>query len=200
MTERLASTQRGGVTATTAMLAAPAARSPSASALAERFDALFEDELDYVCRSLARLGVHARDVEDVAQEVFIAVHRSLPTADLSRPARPWLFSFAYKTALNYKRLARHRHERADDDRDLRSDATPEQDASAGETRVLVLRALETIPLERRAVLIMCELDGFTAPEVAAELSIPVNTVYSRLRIARGELIIALRALTAGVSP
>src|SRR5579862_3687219 len=74
------------------------------------FRAVFEREFDYVWASLRRLGVHDRDLEDVAQDVFVQVHKRLPNYDPSRPIRPWLFAFAVRCASDWRRLARHRVE------------------------------------------------------------------------------------------
>jgi len=52
-------------------------------------------------------------------------------------------------------------------------------------------ALETIDVGRRAVLVLHEIEEMTAPEIAEVLGIPLNTVYSRLRVARAELEQAL---------
>ena len=70
------------------------------------FDELFESECDYVCHTLRRLGVRPRDVEDVAQEVFVAVHLRFDSFDRDRNPRSWLFAFAFRAAANYRRLAR----------------------------------------------------------------------------------------------
>ena len=53
------------------------------------------------------------------------------------------------------------------------------------------RALATIEVARRAVLVLHEIEEMTAPEIAEVLGIPLNTVYSRLRVARVELEAAL---------
>jgi RNA polymerase sigma-70 factor (ECF subfamily) len=55
-----------------------------------------------------------------------------------------------------------------------------------------MTALETIPLPRRAVLVMHELDEVPMRQVAAALSIPLFTAYSRLRMARKELEATVR--------
>jgi RNA polymerase sigma-70 factor (ECF subfamily) len=59
-------------------------------------------------------------------------------------------------------------------------------------QVRVLDALQGVPLERRSVLIMHDIDGIAAPDIASALSIPVNTVYSRVRVARDEFRAALK--------
>ncbi len=161
-----------------------AAQSP----LSGPFRALFDAELAYVCRSLRRLGIREAELDDVAQEVFVHVHRRFEEYDASRPVRPWLFSFALRVAANQRRLARHRREVGQDDVDVHASdaASPEQDALRAESRRLVLEALDGVELDRRAVLIMHELDGVAAPGIAEALGIPLNTVYSRLRTAREE--------------
>lgn len=173
--------------------------SSTVSSRAQSFRAMFEAEVGYVCRVLRRLGVHERDVEDVAQDVFVAVYRRMDSYDPSRPLRPWLFGFAYHNAANYARLARHRIE-APMSEALDRRSSPELDATRSQDRTRVLVGLAAIPLERRSVLILHDIDGFPAPEIAASLSIPLNTVYSRLRVARAELREALGDLRTRGEP
>ncbi|MBK8170570.1 MAG: RNA polymerase sigma factor [Sandaracinaceae bacterium] len=162
------------------------------------FEALFESEFSYVCRTLRRLGVKEADLDDLAQEVFITVHRHLHEYDSSRPLKPWLFSFAFGTAANYRRLARHRAEKHEDSDVHASTAPgPAQQLENAQARDLVLRALSTLDEDRAAVFVMHELDGFAAPDIAESLSIPLNTVYSRLRVARDEFTTAVRRLQKG---
>ena len=49
-------------------------------------------------------------------------------------------------------------------------------------------------IERRAVFLMHEVDGFSIPEVAEVLAVPLNTAYSRLRLARDEFRERVRRL------
>lgn len=160
-----------------------------------RFEALFEAELPYVWTSLRRLGVHARDLEDVAHEVFLAVYRRIAELDASRSPRPWLFAFALRHAADYRRLARHRAELLGDDDPPRppdSSPTVEEALSRRERAAFVERALEALDMDRRAVVILHDLDEVPMPEVARTLGIPLNTGYSRLRTGREELAAVLR--------
>ncbi|MCC6877613.1 MAG: RNA polymerase sigma factor [Sandaracinaceae bacterium] len=156
------------------------------------FDALFEREVGYVHRTLLRLGVHARDVEDGVQEVFLAVHKKWGECDRSRPIRPWLFAFVHHYAANYRRLGRHRHTQGD--AELVSTDSPEHAVAQAQARALLLRALDALPDERRAIFVACDIDEMPPPEVARALEIPLGTVYSRLRTAREELAHAARRL------
>lgn len=148
-------------------------------------DQLFRREFRYVWTTLKRLGVFERDLEDVTHEVFIRVADQLPLYDPTRPLRPWLFGIALGIASNYRRLRRHRTDLAGKIPDTADPATgAEELLGVMEERALVHAALQKVPLEQRAVLVLHEIDGFVVPEVAAALGISVNTAYSRLRLGR----------------
>jgi len=157
------------------------------------FDTLFTLELAYVVRSLRRLGVRPGDVEDLAHDVFIAVHRELPKFDAARPVRPWLFGFAFRVASNYRRKLRPADELADADP---ADPRPlaEEELVRAADRAMVVRALEDLPLARRAVFILVDIDGVPIVEVAKTLDIPEGTAHSRLSKARDEFAAAIRRI------
>jgi RNA polymerase sigma-70 factor, ECF subfamily len=159
--------------------------------LTAAFRRLFEAEFAYVCRSLRRLGVREADMKDVAQEIFLAVHRHLDEYDPSRPVRPWLFSFALRFAANYRRLARNTSHVTDEA--LHHEASREPDLEA---RDLVLRALEGIDFDLRVAFVMHDLEGFGAPEIAEQTGCKLNTVYSRIRLAREDFKSAIERLQA----
>ena len=163
-----------------------------------RFEAIFEAELPYVWTSLRRLGVHTRDLEDVVHEVFLRAYENLSRYDTTRPIRPWLFAFAFRFASDYRRLARHRTELYGDDEPGAGQAPDAEHALVQRERAeLLALALEAIDIERRAVFILHELDELPMPAVAETLGIPLNTGYSRVRVAREEFTAALRRLTRG---
>jgi RNA polymerase sigma-70 factor (ECF subfamily) len=62
--------------------------------------------------------------------------------------------------------------------------TPLQLWELADRQRLLLRLLADLDENKREVFLLTELEGFTAPEIAEALEIPVNTVYSRLRTAR----------------
>lgn len=161
------------------------------------FRGVFDREHAYVHRSLLRLGVPARDAEDLTHDAFVIVHRKLASYDRSRPLRPWLCAIAARVASNYRRLARHRLEHMDGaiellDLGVRADVQLEQ----RDARALLLQALNAVDDDRRPLLIMVDLDETSVPDAALALEIPLNTAYSRLRIARAELTAAVRRLAA----
>ena len=127
------------------------------------------------------------DVKDVAQDVFVTVHRKLDTFDPTRSIRLWLFGICLRSAAAHRRLARHRRQVHEERPEGPDDGPlPDDELAAEQDRRLVLAALDGIDPQRRAVFVMYDLEEFTVAEIAETLTIPANTVYSRLRVAREE--------------
>lgn len=153
----------------------------------------YQRELAYVFHALRWLGARSEEIEDLAQEVFIALRRSWPHYDAARPLRPYLFGIAFRVVSMARR--RRKREVAFARLEIREVGSGADEAlHAKQTRALVLRALEKVPLRRRAVLVMHDLDEVPMVDVAAALSIPLFTAYSRLRKARKDLESAVRRI------
>ncbi|MGM0575606.1 MAG: RNA polymerase sigma factor [Myxococcota bacterium] len=164
----------------------------------EAFRAIYAGEFEYVWRTLRRLGVRDRDMEDLAHDVFVVVYRTLGRYDRERPVRPWLFGIAFRVVSDYRRRARFSREIPVDRDDAVSGApAPDEEVERRDRRALVLAALEELPMPQRAVFVSHELEGLTVPEIAAGLSVPENTCYSRLRLARRKFAEAVRRLRDG---
>ena len=170
--------------------------SPPAAAVAPDEACLdaFLRELDYVHRTLRRLGTSNSETDDLAQELFLVLRKCWARYDPTRPLRPYLFGIAFRIALAHQRESNR--EVAFEIVEVSDGGTGPDDAlQSKQARALVFAALEQIPLPRRAVLLMHDLDEVPVEEVAAALAIPKFTVYSRLRKARREMEVAVRRLT-----
>ena len=150
-----------------------------------------ERHADFVWRTLQRLGVRSMDLEDQMQEVFIVAHRRLSSFDGKSALGTWLFGICLRVAAAHRRRAHVRRERAASDTEesfvLESNEDPERASIERETREELEELLGTLDLEKRAVFVMFEVKGQTAPEIADVMGTPVGTVYSRLAAARAEL-------------
>jgi RNA polymerase sigma-70 factor (ECF subfamily) len=157
--------------------------------------AAFDDHFDYLWNALRRFGVHEADLEDLVHDVFLKIHLRRTDYDSARPLRPWLFGFAYRVAADYCRLARHRVEVPYAHIDVADPERPvDERIEAHEDRALVNDALESVDVDRRAVFILHDLDDVPVPEIARALGIPLNTAYSRLRLARADFAAAAKRL------
>jgi RNA polymerase sigma-70 factor (ECF subfamily) len=162
------------------------------------FSRLFESEFGYAWNSLRRLGVRPADVEDQVHELFLRAHKHFEKLDLARPVRPWLYAFAVRVASEYRRAPRNRRETPGPMDELR-DSSPnvEEQVARAEVQAQVLMALESLDLDRAAVLVGVDIDGHSGPDMAHALGIPLNTVYSRLRLARADFKLAFGRASRG---
>ena len=132
-------------------------------------------------------------LEDLAHEVFLVLHRTWEKYDPTRPFRAYLFGIAFRVARNH--LRKRTREvlypfiEVDDFQEW-----PDRLVEAKQQRMLVLKALERIPMLRRAVLVMHDIDELPMSEIAATLSMHRFTGYSRLRKARKEFAAAVASL------
>ena len=166
---------------------------------AVEFPAIYGAEFGYVWNTLRRLGVQDRDIEDLCHDVFVVVFRNLDAYDARRPIRPWLFGISFRVASDYRRSARHRREIPGTTRELTCPAPPADEVMLRRERQrLVARALAALELDRRAVFVMHDIDGHVMPDIATALGIPLNTAYSRLRLARVDFAAAVKRVQGGV--
>jgi RNA polymerase sigma-70 factor, ECF subfamily len=154
----------------------------------------FQLEFDYIARSLRRLGVRRDDLEDLVNEVFLALCGKWDKYDASRPLRPYLFGIALRVAAAHRRKTWRELPCALFDIDDNA-PRPDQALQTKQARALVLIALQRIPLPRRAVFVMHDIDEVGMRDIAATLSIPLFTAYSRLRKARKEFAAAVMSIS-----
>lgn len=150
---------------------------------APSFRRIFEEQHDFVWRSLVHQGVPVAHADDALQEVFLVVHRRLSDYDASAPLRGWLWGIARNVALNQRRSLGREARRQ---RELLLEPTATSDTSLLRAPELAAVREILVSMEEafRDVLVLSDIEGMTAIEIAAVLELKVNTVYSRLRIAR----------------
>ena len=162
---------------------------------------VYRAQFSYVWHAARRVGIAHADLEDVVQEVFMVVARKLPEFDPRRPIKPWLFGILYRVALDWRRRAfRVREVASSETPTAPSHLRTDQGALHNEQRALVAAILDGLDWDKRVVLVMHEFQEMNVPEVAEVLGIPLNTAYSRLRLARRDFAAAARARGEGGGP
>jgi len=146
----------------------------------------------------ATLGVSEADGEDRTQEVFVVAHRRFAEyVERGHGPRAWLFQIVLRVASDARRHNR-RHPEIPDGGLATDRASVEPMQTEALARIEALSrldsALGSIDMGRRAVLVLHEIEEMTAREISHVLGIPLNTVYSRLRVGRIELEQALARL------
>jgi RNA polymerase sigma-70 factor (ECF subfamily) len=160
------------------------------------FRSLFLAYRHQVARVIQRF-VPREDVEDVAQEVFLHVFRSLPSFRGDARFSTWLHRLALNVARMHLRRGKSRPKltlAGNDERKVLerpSLVDPALDAERNERVRALYRLLENLSEKKREALILHDLEGLPADEIAKILDIPVMTVRTRVFYARKELYAAL---------
>lgn len=161
--------------------AGDATRAPTAA----EFDALYRAHVDFVWRSLRRLGVRDAALDDATQEVFLVVHRRFAEFRPGSSAKAWLFAIAQRTASDQRRWVRRKGNLLPIHDDLPAHAeSPLDRAITREASDIVLEFLNQLDESRRVAFILSDLEQMTAPEIGAALDVNINTIYYRVASAR----------------
>jgi RNA polymerase sigma-70 factor (ECF subfamily) len=161
----------------------------------DRLKAALHAYLSIVWRILRRAGVEARDAEELAQEVFLVLSRRLDQVPVASE-RSFLIGTAVRMASDRRKRYARRPPHDELSPSLPGGQSPDEVAELRRARADLDEFLESLPEAQRTVFVLVELEGLTAPEVAAALGIPGGTVASRLRTARSAFEAALKRLAA----
>ncbi|MBI2218074.1 MAG: sigma-70 family RNA polymerase sigma factor [Candidatus Rokubacteria bacterium] len=135
------------------------------------------------------LGSRA-EAEEIAQEVFVRVHRSVARFRGDAALSTWLYAITSRVCLDRLGAAERKVAREGDDAllALRDDQPdPPATLERKELERALHQAIAGLPDERRLVVVLRDLEGLSYDEIAAALDIEVGTVKSRLHRARMEL-------------
>lgn len=162
-------------------------------ALPPDLDATYRAHADFVVRVACQLGVEPAHVEDVVHDVFLVVHRRWHEYD-GRSLRSWLYGITRRVALH------HHRGRVRADARVRMAALvptaapdPEERTAEQEAIAIVESFVATLPEDQRVVFVLADLEGTPMPEIADALGTNLNTLYSRLRLARRRFELHLAA-------
>lgn len=155
---------------------------------------IFDAHHSFVYRSARRLGVPLTAVDDVVQETFIVVGRKLEEFEQRSSIRTWLFGIVMRVAHTQRRGEQRRLKRAA----IVAQGAPQTTDPyvRREAADLLHRALAELADDRRAAFILADFEGLTAVEIAEELGVNLNTIYSRIRAARKQVEDVLRRIDA----
>ena len=172
--------------ATTSLPAGPPLGPAAAPAMTAR--ALFETQLPYVLRVLRYLGVAASDAEDVAQDVFVAVHRSLPSYEGRGSVQSWLYGICRRSLSDHrKRAYRRRESPSDDIEPAAQEPSQERDLAFRRALSRLDEILDGLDDDKRTVFILYEVEQLTMKEITDAIGCPLQTGYTRLRAARAHV-------------
>ncbi|MCD0485667.1 RNA polymerase sigma factor SigE [Streptacidiphilus sp. ASG 303] len=156
-----------------------------------------------VYRLAYRLTGNQHDAEDLTQEVFVRVFRSLSTYTPGT-FEGWLHRITTNLFLDMvRRRQRIRFDALGDDAAERlpsRDPSPAQHFHDNHFDADVQQALDTLAPEFRAAVVLCDIEGLSYEEIAATLGVKLGTVRSRIHRGRSHLRSALRHRAPGSAP
>jgi RNA polymerase sigma-70 factor (ECF subfamily) len=153
------------------------------------FTAIIAEHHQAVRNFLRRLSGDWAEADDLAQDVFITAWQNAARFRDGGNVKTWLCGIAYRKFLTARRglLRRWRRDAAAIEGAAQS-VTP---GDAAELRIDLVRALQALPIEQRAVIVLCLGEGATQEEAAAILALPLGTVKSHTLRGRDKLMAAL---------
>jgi RNA polymerase sigma factor (sigma-70 family) len=143
------------------------------------------------------------EAEDLAQDIFLKVFKSLNTFDRRANFQTWLVSVSRNLCIDHYRSVRKERQTIDRNVDANelSPASPDVGPIAAleqRDRVLLLRqALATLPETLRTAVVMRDIQELSYQEIADQLHLPEGTVKSRINRGRTELARQIKTLTTG---
>ncbi len=155
------------------------------------FRQIYERHRSDVARLVYRMVGPRSDLEDVIQEVFVQVYRSLKDFRGQSKFSTWLHRVTVNVVLMHRRAARSRpmfSEEPPPDAATRSlDIAPDEDVERRERMRALGRLLDRLADKKRVVFVLHELEGIAPDEIARIVGAPVLTVRTRLFYARRDI-------------
>jgi len=136
-----------------------------------------------------RLLGHRQDAEDVTQEVFLRIFRSLEGWDATRPLKPWIMGIAVNRCRTWLAQRSRRPELVDY---LHDTVAGQPDDDTGELLGEIRTALGDLRVEYRTVFLLFHEQGQPYETIAQALNRPVGTIKTWLHRARLEILERLR--------
>ncbi|WP_188584761.1 RNA polymerase sigma factor SigE [Gordonia jinhuaensis] len=166
------------------------------------WDELVREHADRVYRLAFRLSGNQHDAEDLTQETFIRVFRSLSNY---RPGtfEGWLHRITTNLFLDMvRRRAKIRMEALPEDYDRVPGSTPDPEQAYSDANLDpdLQAALDALAPEFRAAVVLCDIEGLSYEEIAATLGVKLGTVRSRIHRGRQAIRDHLTLLQGSSSP
>jgi RNA polymerase sigma-70 factor (ECF subfamily) len=165
------------------------------------FDELVRRYSGPIYAFILRMVGRPEDADDLTQDLFVQLLKSLPSARPDLPLRPWVYVIARnkaldhlkrKRALLFSSLAAGEHDLGVEDRFEDAEPLPEELAERAGLRDLLQAAIGALPPRYRTVVALRYSTDLTFAEIGAVLELPENTVKTHFQRAKGMLRTFLR--------
>jgi RNA polymerase sigma-70 factor (ECF subfamily) len=156
------------------------------------FQEIYQRASGYVYTLAYRVVNTKHDAEEVTQDVFLKIHRSLGSFRFESSFKTWLYRITVNAALNHakkrSRVTTREVEEVFEDPATVTQPDAAKSIEAGETERQLNALLEQLNPDQRACIVLREIEGLDYQGIASSLGININTVRSRLKRARETLM------------
>lgn len=175
----------------------PAKRTYSEAKKVQVFDGEFMPHIDSMYNFAYRLTFDEDDAKDLVQDTYMKAYRFINSFQEGTNAKAWLYRILKNSFINDYRKKSKQPSKVDyqeveqfyNSEDTVSNATVDLRLETTKDMIgdEISNALNSLAVDFRTVVILCDLEGFTYEEMAKILDIPIGTVRSRLHRARNLL-------------
>lgn len=161
---------------------------------------IFEEELFPHMESLKTFAYHLsyneNDADDLVQETYLKAHRFIDKYDEGTNAKAWLFKILKNAYINEYRKRSKRPNKVDFEDIINYHESEDSSSAYFDLREEIFQnmmgdevtiAINSLPIDFRTVILLCDIEGFTYEEISKIIDVPIGTVRSRLFRARNML-------------
>ncbi|HEY2903197.1 MAG TPA: RNA polymerase sigma factor [Polyangia bacterium] len=150
--------------------------------------ALYDRHYGDVDRLVSALGITDSEGDDLCQEIFLLIYRSLPSFRGEAQLGSWIYRLATREAIRFAKRRRLRKKLAEIFvRERKPRLPPDWAETEAGRRHYLQQVLSRLSPERRLVLVLSEIEGLPVGEIARIADCAENTVWTRLHRARLDL-------------
>jgi RNA polymerase sigma-70 factor (ECF subfamily) len=162
----------------------------------QAFELIYKRYAGFIQRVVYRVTTHSQDIEEIVQDVFVRVYRSLKGFKFNSSLKTWMYRIAVNTAINHQKSA-YRHRKHLSSKPLEDHLPYIMDTGVKERfdqRQLIDAVLKEMPEHHRVILVLRHFEGLSYEEIAETLDLNLNTVRSRLSRAREKMLTVMKEM------
>ncbi len=156
------------------------------------FEAVYKASASFVYNVALRIVNNKEDAEEVTQEVFLIIHHKLKSFRFESSFKTWVYRITANCALNFaKKMSKPLNKTVEYDEQITPQAVAgavEQHMDQEDQRKVIDDLLNALNPDQRACVVLRNIEGLSYEEIAGALKININTVRSRLKRARENLL------------
>jgi RNA polymerase sigma-70 factor, ECF subfamily len=150
----------------------------------DSFEAIALPHLNDLFRAARHTLSDAAEAEDIVQETYLQAWKSFHRFEVGTNIRGWLFKIMFHVMDHHRRKWLRLKWKSDSDEVLLETLTYEPETPQQLTDEEVIAALDRLPQNFRAVVLLADVEEFSYKEIAEMLNVPIGTVMSRLNRGR----------------